>query len=141
MHRSLQNRSWKSRSQRSITGWLLLVVVVRMAAVAAAAGDGTGVELRESLGPGIGTQVQIELKAEGLYRPGPPPGAGAEVKLPKPLAIDVKTRLLDAEHEQSKARTEPSDQPIRGAAPGRPAKAVRFVVQGASAINGEIRPT
>jgi hypothetical protein len=126
---------------------LLLVVVVRMAAVAAAAGDGTGVELRESLGPGIGTQVQIELQAEGLYRPGPPPGAGAEVKLPKPLAIDVKTRLvfaerlLDAEHEQSKARTEPSDQPIRGAAPGRPAKAVRFVVQGASAINGEIRPT
>src|SRR3954451_927831 len=51
-------------------------------------------ELRESLPEGFSTQVRIELKAEGLFRPGLPPSALAEeARLPRPLALEVKTRL------------------------------------------------
>ena len=63
-----------------------------------AAGADTAVELRESLAAGSCTQVRIELKAEGLFRPGLPPGdVTAEAKLPKPLALDVKSRLVFSE--------------------------------------------
>src|SRR3954470_21337939 len=51
-------------------------------------------ELRESLAEGFSTQVRIELKAEGLFRPGLPPSALTDqARLPKPLALEVKTRL------------------------------------------------
>src|SRR4051794_41786573 len=52
-------------------------------------------ELRESLAEGFSTQVRIELKAEGLFRPGLPPSATTEeTKMPKPLGLEVKTRLV-----------------------------------------------
>src|SRR5438034_959469 len=51
--------------------------------------------LRESGADGACTQVRIELKAEGLFRPGLPAGSiAAETRMPKPLALDVKTRLV-----------------------------------------------
>ena len=53
------------------------------------------VVLREVLPAGTSTQVRIELKAEGLFRPGLPPSAmSEEARMPKPLALDVKTRLI-----------------------------------------------
>ena len=55
-------------------------------------------ELRESLSAGTCTQVRIELKAEGLFRPGLSSGAlAAEATMPKPLALDVQTRLVFTE--------------------------------------------
>jgi len=108
-------------------------------------------ELRESWSSGTCTQVRIELKAEGLFRPGLSSGAlTAEATMPKPLALDVKTRLVFAERLLGS-----------GAAPGGPGpggarrqsesgsaarqasreKAVRWVIQAAAAINGEVRPT
>ncbi len=68
--------------------------------------------------------------------------------MPKPLALDVKTRLIfverlmgekarprgfDGDSRQGEARSIP--RPASGQ------KAVRWVVQAAAAINGEIRPT
>ena len=56
------------------------------------------VVLREALPAGTSTQVRIDLKAEGLFRPGLPPSAmSEEARMPKPLALDVKTRLIFSE--------------------------------------------
>src|SRR3954447_4639989 len=55
----------------------------------------SAVVLRERAEEVACTQVRIELKTEGLFRPGLPAGSiGAEVRMPKPLALDVKTRLV-----------------------------------------------
>ena len=55
-------------------------------------------ELRESLSIGSCTQVRIELEAEGLFRPGLSSGTiQAEATMPKPLALDVRTRLVFSE--------------------------------------------
>ena len=92
-------------------------------------------ELRESLAEGVSTQVRIELKAEGLFRPGLPPSALAdEARLPKPLALEVKTRLAFNERIVKSA-------PPGGAAASERRRAARWVTQAASAINGEVRPT
>ena len=92
-------------------------------------------ELRESLAEGFSTQVRIELKAEGLFRPGLPPSALAdEARLPKPLALEVKTRLAFNERIVKSA-------PPGGAAASERRRAARWVTQAASAINGEVRPT
>ena len=89
------------------------------------------------------TQVRIELKAEGLFRPGLPAGStGVEVRMPKPLALDVKTRLVFIERLiDDKAGSETG----QGAATETRArsskrKAIRWVSQAAAAINGEVRP-
>jgi hypothetical protein len=100
-------------------------------------------ELRETLAKRASTQVRIELKAEGLFRPGLPPDAlTEEAKLPKPLALDVKTRLVF--HERIVGPGEPARQAARGSATGpgpSRRRAVRWMAQAASAINGEVRPT
>ncbi len=37
----------------------------------------------------------IELKAQGLFRPGlPPGGTSTETRMPKPLALEIQTRLI-----------------------------------------------
>jgi len=105
-------------------------------------------ELRESRSSGSCTQVRIELKAEGLFRPGLSSGAlTAEANMPKPLALDVKTRLVFAERmldtETAPGSVEAKRRSGSGSA-ARPAsgeKAVRWVIQAAAAINGEVRPT
>jgi hypothetical protein len=107
------------------------------------AGSGSNIVLRERGEDGACTQVRIELKAEGLFRPGIPAGStGAEVRMPKPLALDVKTRLVFLERLiGDKAGSETG----QGAATERRAKsskqkAIRWVNQAAAAINGEVRP-
>jgi hypothetical protein len=85
------------------------------------------VQLREALAVGACTQVRIELKADGLFRPGLPQGAvTAEAKMPKPLVLDVKSRLIFSE---------------RLLKAGATLKAARWVIQAASAINGDVRAT
>jgi len=107
------------------------------------------VELRESSPAGSCTQVRIELKAEGLFRPGLSSAAlTAETTMPKPLALDVKTRLVFAERLLGSGAAPASPggagrQSTSGSAsrPASEGKAVRWVIQAAAAINGEIRPT
>jgi hypothetical protein len=104
--------------------------------------------LREEPRAGDGTRVQIELKAQGLFRPGlPPAGASAEAKMPKPLALEIQTRLVFDErivvpgHPRvaKDGRLESAvNEPQAG---GECFTAVRHVLQAASAINGEVRPT
>jgi hypothetical protein len=105
--------------------------------------------LREVMRGGTSSRVQIELKAKGLYRPGLPPGGPvAEAQMPKPRELDVQTRLVFQErivpvgtrgNADSSGGSSAGDAD-RLAAAG-PFKVVRHVIQAASAINGEIRPT
>ena len=94
---------------------------------------------------GTATRVQIELKAQGLYRPGlPPGGAGAEAQMPKPRELDVQTRLV---FQERIVPVEPGGNARSSAgvsdrsAAALPLRIVRHVIQAASAINGEVRPT
>jgi hypothetical protein len=115
-----------------------------------AGGAGERVLLREAIPAGAASQVRIELKAQGLFRPGLPPGDGAtEPRRPKPLSLEIQTRLVFIErlvpdrqnHGPRPARTNQVPGPADSAeSPGR-LKAVRQVLQAASAINGEVRPT
>ena len=107
------------------------------------AGDESAVVLRERGDAGACTQVRIELKAEGLFQPGLTAGStAAEVRMPKPLALDVKTRLVFLERLiDDKAEPETG----HGAATQTRArsskwKAIRWVSQAAAAINGDVRP-
>src|SRR5262245_56580811 len=92
--------------------------------------------------------VQIELKAQGLFRPGlPPAGAAATAKMPKPLGLEIQTRLVFHERQLPPGQThvardgQPENSSIGPGSTGGPRKAVRHVLQAASAINGEVRPT
>jgi hypothetical protein len=108
---------------------------------------GSGVSLREALGPGVCTQAQVELKAEGLFRPALPHGVTSEAKMPRPLAIDVKTRLvflerlLEIGYDARGSGNQANEKPAATGKSRSRAKSVRFVIQAASAINGEVRPT
>ncbi len=96
------------------------------------------ITLRESAQIGRCTQVRIDLSADGLFRPALPAGDVApEAKLPKPLLLEVKTRLIFLERIVSADRETAGGDASRG---GK-VKAVRWVRQAASAINGEVRPT
>lgn len=104
-------------------------------AVAAFGADDGSIDLREPAKVGATTRVLITLKADGLYRPGPPPAASnsgaaaAKADAAKPLALKVETRLEFVER-------------VVGLGPGeRARRAVRKVVQAASAINGDVRPS
>ncbi|HEV3121666.1 MAG TPA: hypothetical protein VGY53_07180, partial [Isosphaeraceae bacterium] len=70
----------------------------------------------------------LEMKAEGHARPGLPGSAGGGSES-KPLALRVETRLVAV------------DRVVRSDAQGRPSRALRRVLQAASAINGDVRPT
>jgi hypothetical protein len=91
------------------------------------AGPAETAVLSESAEVGETTRVLITLAAEGLYRPSPPPSEAKAEPL-KPLALRVKTRLDYAERVVA---VDPE---------GKARRALRWVVQAASAINGEIRP-
>jgi hypothetical protein len=115
-----------------------------------AADDATKISLQETLKAGSTTRTQIELKAQGLFRPGlPPGGASGDARMPKPLSLEVQTRLVFHERlvrsgQVDLARSAAKDVPraqARGGTPGEPRlTAVRHVIQAASAINGEVRP-
>ncbi|MDR3620027.1 MAG: hypothetical protein P4L85_11810 [Paludisphaera borealis] len=114
--------------------WVGVTVVLGVLGGAAAADDAT-VVLKESSATDRATVVRIELKAGGLFRPGLPPDAMTdEAKMPKPLDIDIQTRLIFRE----RLLATPKGADAGGA---RSSRAVRLVSQAASAINGEIRPT
>jgi hypothetical protein len=99
---------------------------------------------------GTTTRAQIETKAKGLYRPGLPPGnATREARMPKPLAVEIESRFVFDERiveieGSGVARVARSGQ-VNAAAyepeSGRALRAVRHVIQAASAINGEVRQT
>jgi hypothetical protein len=106
------------------------------------------VTLRESTRNGASTRVQTELKAKGLYRPGLPPGdASADGKMPKPLQVEIETRFVFNERlvavNVDGTPVLASNDHLNAAAyqpgKGQSLKAVRHVVQAASAINGEVR--
>jgi hypothetical protein len=99
-------------------------------ALSGAGGDesSSAVVLTEAAQEGAATRVVVALKAEGIFRPSTPPGV-VKPDPPKPLALKVETRLDFGERL------------VRVDAAGRAVRAVRKVVQAASAINGEIRPT
>jgi hypothetical protein len=109
---------------------------------------GQPVTLAEAAGADRTTLVQIELKAQGLFRPGlPPSGAAAETRMPKPLTLEIQTRLVFNERLVASAGGGAANhgQPTVAGNDPRPGagtlKAIRHVVHAASAINGQVRPT
>ncbi len=130
----------------------LILAVSSSCWLRANAGEGgPPVLLRERPALGDSTRVQIELKADGLYRPGLPPGEpSGEARMPKPLSVQIETRF--AFHERlvevgpnrtaaAAASSRDGTAGDRAAGAGFRLAAVRHVIQAASAINGEIRPT
>jgi hypothetical protein len=83
------------------------------------------VMLRESAQPAQSSHVLIEMSAEGQYRPTAPAGSPA----PKPLDLKVETRF------------EFDERVLKLARDGQVERVVRHVLQAASAINGQIRPS
>ncbi|QEH34619.1 hypothetical protein OJF2_31600 [Aquisphaera giovannonii] len=119
---------WMGTIGRRFAGMGAFALMLELASAARGAADEGAIDVREQLSAGTCTHVRIELKAEGLFQPGlPPDSTGAEAKLPRPLSLDVKSRLIF--HERI----------LDGRDGGR--KSVRWVRQAASAINGDIRPT
>jgi hypothetical protein len=123
------------------------VAIAGLVGVAAGEG-GKPFVLRESAVAGDATLVQIELKAQGLFRPGlPPSGAAAGTRMPKPLGLEIQTRLVFNERIVAASRPQAaSNGQLQRAVYDTPSgggslKAIRYVVQAASAINGEVRPT
>ncbi len=136
LHRGSRGKVWRG----IVLSWLAL-------SLGSSACAEPGVELREAARATSCTQVRIDLKAVGLFRPGLPPGAvRGETKLPKPLSLDIATRvifnerLLKVGSEAVGASGDRKGEAVVEPARSR-AKALRWVVQAASAINGEIRPT
>jgi hypothetical protein len=125
---------------------ILPLLLMTLGAPAQGLGDDgrlRAVELREALPEGFSTQVRIELKADGLFRPGLPADASnAEAKMPRPLTLEVQTRLVFGERmvKPGGAVRKDGDRPETGSGSPR-RRAVRWVAQAASAINGEVRPT
>ena len=146
------SRGWRG-DRRRLAAMGLAIALAAFCGIRLAAGEPeTSVVLGEAMRRGSTARVWIELKAQGLFRPGLPPGTlTAEARMPKPLALDVQTRLVYSERVLELVEDEvPGALPTgeAGAAPrarpgatGRARKVVRHVIQAASAINGEVRPT
>ncbi len=100
--------------------------LILLGAGSLAVGEEASVLLRESAQPNEATRVLVTLKAEGLYQPAPAPGLAKDEPV-KPLALKVETRFDFGERV------------IKLDDKGQARRAVRRVVQAASAINGEIR--
>jgi hypothetical protein len=125
------------------------ILLMGWAASVAGGVDPAAITLREAKRNGASTRVQTELKAKGLYRPGLPPGdASALGKMPKPLQVEIETRFVFNERlvaidpagtvgSVSIDHVSGADQPGNREAQ----RAVRHVIQAASAINGEVRLT
>jgi len=144
-------RGWGWRLGKSpVPVWMLTLTIAGSFRTAGGEAGGPLVLREETRGGGT-TRVQIELKAQGLFRPGlPPGGASAETTMPKPLGLEIQTRLVFSERivevgRDDRARmapnghlkTEANEDPAGGGS----VKVVRLVLQAASAINGEVRPT
>ena len=125
------------------------ILLMGWAASVAGGVDRAAITLREARRNGTSTRVQTELKAKGLYRPGLPPGDAAALgKMPKPLQVEIETRFVFNErlvaNNQRGTSGSVSFDPLNGAeqlGEGGVQRAVRHVIQAASAINGEVRLT
>jgi len=112
--------------------------------------DAPKISLQEMRKAGNTTRTQIELKAQGLFRPGLPPGAAsADARMPKPLSLEVQTRLVFHERLVRSVQVDPARSTLNDASRAQPREAttaeprltaVRQVIQAAAAINGEVRP-
>ena len=130
-----------------LLGALVCLAVFARPVWAAGEPGSAAVKLHESHRPGTATRVQTELKAKGLYRPGLPPGnSSGDTTMPKPLSMEIETRFVFIERLVAKNRHLPAAGDRRDAvtqvterAPAL--RAVRHVIQAASAINGEVRHT
>lgn len=138
---------WTTRVIRALVGALVLPLV--LSGLASGQGAGVRVELDGRPRLGTGSRVRIEMKARGLFRPGLPPTAGGSAaKMPKPLMLDVASRLIFSERavlvgrdgRLVDARNAKARGPGASASGGSP-RVLRQVVQAASVINGEIRPS
>jgi hypothetical protein len=144
---------WRLAKRPVLARVLVLVLVAAFSGSVGSAGRAAEapVGLCETVRRGSSTRVAIELKAQGLFRPGlPPGGTSAESRMPKPLALEIQTRLIFIERVVQVGANEAvqagrvdraKTKVTKPAAAGRPLKAVRHVIQAASAINGEVRPT
>ncbi len=143
---SREGRGGLSQAARLVVGVVALPLV--LAGVVFGQGLGSGVILGRGPRLGTGSRVRVELKARGLFRPGIPPGFGSRaVKMPKPLALEVETRLIFSERAVLVGREgrlvdarEASTLGLKPGEGGRTVQVVRQVIQAASAINGEVRP-
>jgi hypothetical protein len=136
-------RSWGWRlANRAVVALVLMASISGSLRSLAGRVDGP-IVLREAVRRGSSTRVGIELKAQGLFRPGlPPSGTSSETRMPKPLALEIQTRLVFIERViQVGGYDRLKTKVAEPAAVGRPLKVVRHVIQAASAINGEVRPT
>ena len=139
---------WLTKSSMAV--WISTVGIGALVPTAGAEA-GEPLVLREEMRGGCSTRVQIELKAQGLFQPGlPPGGTSAELRMPKPLELEIQTRLVFSERiveagengrtpVASIGRLKPDLKQLPVA--GGSLKVVRHVIQAASAINGEVRPT
>jgi len=142
---------WYRKVGRELVPGFLLTLAIGTSARSAGDEPGARVVLAERMDTRTTTRVRIELKAQGLYRPGlPPGGAATEIRMPKPRTIQIQTRLLFDERiveagPDGKVRLASDRQVANSGAEqkngGGSWKAVRQVVQAASAIDGEVRPT
>jgi hypothetical protein len=133
------------RGMGVLAGLSIALLLAHAGGLAAGEPSGT-IVLGEAVPRGGSSKVQIELKAQGLFRPAPEHNKAKDgAKMPKPLSIEVQTRLIfyerildvidDAEVMKTGQESR-SENPRRG----RPRKVARHVIQAAAAINGEIRP-
>ena len=77
--------------------WIVTLGIAGSTQTAGVAASGP-ILMHEEMRRGSMTRVQIELKAQGLFRPGLPPGAASsELRMPKPLELDIQTRLIFGE--------------------------------------------
>ncbi|HZW29538.1 MAG TPA: hypothetical protein VFF52_02460 [Isosphaeraceae bacterium] len=143
---------WRGELRRSAAMACVVALGIRCGTPLTAGQPATSLVLGEAMRRGSTARVWIELKGQGLFRPGLPPGpVAAAARMPKPLALDVQTRLVyservlelveDAVPGARRAVDAGSSTGPPAGASGRARKVVRHVLQAASAINGEVRPT
>ena len=96
-------RSGRARRERGAAAVLrfgrgssALVVLLGLAGWAAGQSQTADTaNLGESVPRGEASRVRIEMKAQGLFRPPlPPDRMTAGAKMPKPVSLDVQTRLI-----------------------------------------------
>jgi hypothetical protein len=124
--------------------WGPAVLLVLMGWVRSAQSEpASTIILGEAVPKGSSSRIRIEMKAHGLFRPALPPGkVAADARMPKPMALDVQTRLVFNERVLGLVEDAMAIDSGKGEEPGavrrgRPAKVARHVIQAAAAINGE----
>jgi hypothetical protein len=140
-----------SRRLSVCPGLFRLMLLLASSTQSRASDDDAKIVLQESQRAGTATRTEIKLKANGLFRPGLPPGkTAAGARLPKPLSLEVQTRLVFHERlvrsvqvdaVQATSKDAPGTQTRPGSRDEPRLTAVRQIVQAASAINGEVRPS